>query len=296
MLGTVIVVGVSREKIAIAADSRTATITLRRLQDGTQQISNLKYNDSSCKLIQLSPTLLFAADGQTSSSVASLPASALYDANELARLAARRYKPTSNSLEDVLSGGTIAAIATRWAWDVDFRMHRAFSAGWKPIQTLEGIFVGLEPNGETAMAVAKLTYPTPRRGLRVPPVELTIGTLTPPPSDFTWVESFGMKDVVESYRIPRGAATQEVKAENQRLRHDIEMDPKSFSAEVPERLVDLTIKHYQAAAQPNDPLFVHGPIDVATVERHKKVEWVHAKQCSGLKPATSAKRESRPGH
>jgi hypothetical protein len=106
-------------------------------------------------------------------------------------------------------------------------MHHGFANGLKPIETLEGIFVGLQANGETAMVVAKLEYPKPRSGLRAPPVAFTI-EVAPPPSDFTSVRP----------------ATELPDADNKLIISEISEDPKFFSPTIPERLVDLTIQHY----------------------------------------------------
>ena len=138
--GTVIVVGISHDKITAAADSRNVTVSTKGMQDGTQK-TEISHDDAACKLTQLTPTLLFAADGQVSSTNRALPAVALYDAHKLAVLAAQNYHSNPDSDEQRLNG-MIQAIATRWAWDVDFRMHRAFAKNWKPIQTVEGIFLG----------------------------------------------------------------------------------------------------------------------------------------------------------
>lgn len=278
-VGTVIVMAVSRDKIVLAADSRNALITTRTLADGTVE-RKITYDDCACKLVQLTPTMLFAADGQVWSG-STIPTTVLYDAHELARLAARNYH--SGSQEKQLAGGTLIAIATRWAWDVDFRMHQGFANGWTPVQTLEGIFAGLEPNGEIGVAVAKLTYPRPRSGFRVPPVAFTIGTFdTSPPSNFTWIEAFGMKDVAETYYSAR-AATEQTKAENKRISSEMLKKPALFSPEIPKELVELTIQHYKAEAGPEGPLFVHEPIDVAVLERKKEINWVSWKTCSGAK-------------
>ncbi len=275
-VGTVIVMGFSHDKIVVAADSRNVQLTTTPLADGTVK-TKIKYDDCACKLTQLTPTILFAADGQVWAGK-TMPATTLYDAHKLARLAAQNYHSSPSSQEEQLAGGMIAAIAIRWAWDVDFRMHHGFANGWTPMQTLEGIFAGLEPNGETAIAVAKLKYPKPRTGLRVPPVTFSVGTMNPPPTDFTWVEAFGMKDVAE-----------QLKGKDKRIGGEILKDPKLFSPTVPERLVDLTIQHYTTAAGPKDPLFVHGPIDVAVLERNKEINWIHWKKCSGVKRAPSHK-------
>jgi hypothetical protein len=278
--GTVIAVGVSHDKIVIAADSRTARFTQSPRADGTFELGKPKYDDCACKLIQLTPTLLFAADGQVSFTNNRLPANALFDANKLARLAAKNYRSHPDSEEEQLTGGMIAAIATRWAWDVDFRMHHALANGWKPIQRLEGIFVGLEANGETAMVVAKLEYQWPTNAPGAPPVHFTIGKLSPPPTGFTWVEAFGMKDWAQTYYSSR-LAPEHPDAEQKRIMSEISKDPKSFSPSVPQSLVDLTIQHYTSTTGKDAPLFVHGPIDLAVLRRKKTITWLHAKQCSG---------------
>jgi hypothetical protein len=285
--GTVIVMGISHDKIVIAADSRNVLVTTRSLANGTVE-RKTKYDDCACKLIQLTPTILFAADGQVWAR-RTIPAAVLYDAHKLARLDAQNYH--SSSQEEQLASGMIVEIATRWAWDVDFRMHHALANGWTPIQTLEGIFAGLEPNGEIAIAVAKLEYPRPRSGVRVPPVTFTVGTLKSPPTNFTWVEAFGIKDVAETYYSAR-AATEQTIAENKRISSEILKDPRLFSPKIPRLLVDLTIQHYKAVAGQENSLFVHGPIDLAVLERKKEVNWMHWKKCSGAKRARSGGPDS----
>ena len=270
--GTVIVMGVSHEKVVLAADSRNVLITSKKLANGTE--AAMKYNDCACKLTQLTPTMLFAADGQVWAGNI-MPSAVLYDAHKLARLAARNYRPDAE--EERIAGGRIAAVATRWAWDVDFRMHHGFTNGWRPIETLEGIFAGLDENGDVAIAVAKLEYPRRRPGLRVPPVGFTVVTMEPP-SRFTWVEAFGMKDVAERYYSLR-AVTDRTRPEYERIRAEILKIPALFNPNIPEQLVDFTIRHYEAVAK--GPVFVHGPIDVAFIERNRQVAWIHAKDCSG---------------
>ena len=277
-VGTVIVMGVSHEKIVLAADSRNVRLTMKTKADGTVE-GTIGYDGCACKLTQLTPTMLFAADGQVSSRT-TIPAAELYDAHKLAKLAAQNYH--SNPQEEKLAGGRIAAIATRWAWDVDFRMHHGFVQGWKPIDILEGIFAGLEPNGDIRFAVARLEYPKRRNGFHVPPVMFTISILSPLPKDFTWVEAFGIKDVARTYYSARFMTT-ETKTENKRISAEILKDPKLFDAKVPEHLVELTVQHYEATTTPDKPLFVHGPVDVAVLERNKGVSWIRSKNCSGAK-------------
>jgi len=278
-VGTVIVLSVSREKIVLAADSRNVRLTTRRMTDGTTK-REIIYDDSACKLEQLTQTTLFAADGLVWAG-STIPAQELYDAHKLARLAAHNYHPTPE--DEQLPGGELAAIATRWAWDVDFRMHHGFAEGWTPIQTLEGIFAGLQQNGELAFAVAKLQYPKPRAGVRVPPVSFTVGTFSPLPTDFTWVEAFGMKDVAETYYSAR-AANEATRAENKRISAEILKNPAEFSSNIPERLVDLTVQHYEATTRPESPLFVHGPIDAVELNKGTGINWIRRKNCSYPEP------------
>jgi hypothetical protein len=276
-VGTVIAIGVSHDKIVMAADSRNTLFFKERLADGTVKT---KYDDCACKLTQLTPTILFAADGLVRASD-TISGAILYDAHKLARLAARNYH--SNPQEEAFAGGRIPAVATRWAWDVDFRMHHGFTRGWTPRMTLEGIFAGLESDGEIAIAVAKLEYPTPQS------VTLTVRTPQTVPTDFTWVEAFGINEVAKSYYDAR-AMTEQTKAENKKISAEILKDPRLFSPHVPELLVDLTIQQYQAAAGQGRPMLVHGPIDSAVLERNKKIEWIHWKKCSGA----SAKSVASP--
>jgi hypothetical protein len=163
-------------------------------------------------------------------------------------------------------------------------MHHAFANGWTPIQTLEGIFAGLEPNGEIGFAVARLEYPKPQNGVRMPPVAFTVGTLKPLPTDFTWVEAYGIKDVAETYYSAR-AVTEQTKAEFKRISAEMLKRPTLFSPKVPERLVDLTVRYYEAAARQGSLQFVHGPIDVAVLERARGIRWIHRKKCSGAERA-----------
>jgi hypothetical protein len=296
-VGTVIVMGLSRDKIVLAADSRNTLVTSLTRPDGTVG-QKLDYDDTACKLTQLTPKILFAAAGLVVAKN-TIPSTVLYDAHKLARMAARNYR--SASQENQLPGDALAAIATRWAWDVDFRLHHGFANGWKPIWTseglfLEGIFAGLEPNGELGFAVAKLVYPKKQTGLRVPPVTFSVGTFKTLPTTFTWVEAFGMKDVAETYYSAR-VMTEETKPENKLISIEMLKDPKLFSPKIPERLVDLTIQHYKAMAVAGGlPLLVHEPIDVAVLERGKQINWVHSKGCSGAQTQTSPTKRVEKTH
>jgi hypothetical protein len=93
-----------------------------------------------------------------------------------------------------------------------------------------------------------------------------------------------MKDVAETY-YSTSHSTAQTLAENKRISQEIMNPPESFSPAIPELLVNLTIQHYEAAAGKNDPLFVHGPIDLAVLNRKRQIKWIHWKKCSGMNRA-----------
>jgi len=284
-VGTIIALGISRDQIVLAADSRNTLIKTRNIAGRVER--KVEYDDTACKLIQITPTMLFTADGQTKAG--GVPANILYDAHELARLAVRNFR--SNPEELQLAGGAIVAIATRWAWDVDFRITDGIANGWTPIQSLEGIFAGLEPNGEIGIAVARLNYPTPRPGVRVPSVTFYIGTIKPPPADFTWIEAYGMNDVAQTYYSSR-KVNAKTKPEHDRIKKDLLKKPDRFSPRIPEKLVALTIQDYKAKEAETGYLFVHEPIDVAVLKRKKQIRWIHCKPCSGNPSYSKAHRKN----
>ena len=273
-VGTIIALGISREQIVLAADSRSTLVTPQVIGGRVQP--KIEYDDTACKLIQITPTMLFAADGQTR--VGNIPAHILYDAHELARVAVKNFQPRPEELQ--ITGGTIAAIATRWAWDIDFRMRDGIASGWTPIQSLEGIFAGLEPNGEIGVAVAKLEYPTQRQGRSVPTVAFAIATIKSLPKNFTWIETYGLNDVAQTYYSSR-KVNATTKPEYERIERELLKKPSHFSPKIPERLVALTIQSYKAKEAETGFLGVHEPIDVAVLKRKKQIKWIHYKECSG---------------
>ena len=268
-VGTVIVMGVSREQVILAADSRSGVL---QLQEG--RVSFLRTEDQRCKLVELGSTLLFAAAGATKTNQA-LPANVYYDSQELAREAVRNYvfDPAWDSQNE-----TIRAIAVKWAWDVAFRIRRGLVAGWyRPLGPtwVTGVFAGLEPNGEISVAVAKLEYHQARPGMIVPSVSISV--LVPVlPGDFTWVEAFGRDQVAEKY-LTRQLVTADTKAEHERIRAEQLRSPREFSERPVERLVELTFEK-DPLRYPDGSKLVGGKIDVARLSKHGRVEWLRRKR------------------
>ena len=265
-IGTIVVVSVSKEKVIVAADSRATRVRGGRI---------VGFADSACKLLELNPKLLFAVTGMAATST-TLPADVYFDAAELAKQAAGNFRYDTRWME---KNRTVVEIAARWGWDVDFRIRRGVTQGWLiPIgpMWLEGIFAGLEPNGEITLAVARLRYFKPRAGVVVPPVQLSIESLRPP-RQYTWVEAYGLKNVAETYYSSR-RTTDQTGPEHGRIRREQLRNPKRFAPMIPARLAELTIQYYEILSQQTgQPKLVNGPIDVAVLSRKKGVQWLRRK-------------------
>jgi len=268
--GTIIVLSISNDKAIVAADSRATLVSPK-----TGQI--VGYDDTACKLIEIQPKLLFAVTGMAGTG-RGVPIDIQYDAVDVARHTSRNFRLNSKWME---ANRTIEQLAQDWGWHVDFRIRRGVEKGWlKPIGPvwLEGIFVGLETNGELTVEIAKLAYGKPREGFIVPPVQLSIESPVPPRS-FTWLQSFGLNDMTESFYVSR-RVTEATKSEYARI-HEAQMNKTDlFPSEIPERLVELTIQHHDTLLKQGKTqgLFVNGPIDIAVLSKTKNVEWVEQKQ------------------
>lgn len=268
-IGTVIVMSLSRNQVVLAADSRSSILR----NDGTFD----RVDDRRCKLMQLSPSLMFAATGMTKTDQ-NLPASIYYDSQQLARQAATNFVFDPNWME---RNETIKEIAAKWAWEVAFHIRRGIEARkYRPLNRtwVEGVFAGLEPNGESSVAIAKLEYSHPRPGWVVPSVSISVWSLIPP-NDFTWIEAFGHKEVAEQYYSKR-KVTEVTRAEHLRIRAEELRKPQRFSPEVVKQLVVLTFEKDEFQ-WPDGSKAVGGEVDIARLRRRGEVEWLHRKQvCS----------------
>lgn len=276
-VGTIIVLGFSKAKVVLAADSRN-TLYRGGVFAG--------YDDTACKLIEVTPTLLFAADGHTGIKGPGVPADVEYDAQELARLAEKSVKTPKGQ-------SRVYSIAQRWAWDLDSRVRHGFKMRLLSGDSdtfLEGIFAGLEPNGDTNVVIARLQYSPRRSGATGPPVQLSFRSPQSRPATFTWLEPFGMSDFAGDL-ISQPQTTDKAKSDHAVIEKERLGNPLLFSPSVPVKLVSLTIQHYETLASNAGYLFVHGPIDVAVIERRKTARWIRWKGCSGRQTARPPKHK-----
>ena len=267
-VGTVVVMSISREQAILATDSRRTNIDLKN-----RRING--YHDSACKLQALSPSLLFAAAGMTSTD-RSLPADIYYDAVELGRQASQTFEFDPTWMEQ---NQAVREIAAMWAWDVAFHIRRGLREGlYRPFHStwVTGVFVGLEPNGELSAAIATLEYHEQRAGMIVPPISILIRNPIPP-KNFTWIDSFGRNDVTESY-VSKQRVTDETRALHLRFRNQQVSNPRHFSAQIVKELVELTIEKDEVRlSDGNSYKPVGGEVDIARLRRKGVVEWVQRK-------------------
>jgi hypothetical protein len=269
--GTVILLSLSQKKLMIAADSR-ATWTNR---NGVV----VRSDDDACKVIELNPSMLFAVDGMAVTD-RNLPASIYFDSRDLARAAATGFQYDAVRTND---NDMVFNVAARWGWDVDFRIRRGLEQGTLNITPtwLEGIFAGIEQNGEISVAVASLQYGKPLVGLLVPPVTLQIAVLAPP-KQYTWIEAHGIKDVAEGY-ISKKLESEATKTKHMIIFKQMLGKEEDFPQEVLVDLINVTRDRY--------PTMVNGPVDVAVLPRQGKVEWLARKPvCQALWPREGLKR------
>jgi hypothetical protein len=269
-IGTVIVLSASQEKLVLAADSRGTHLRGGRFAG---------YDDNACKILELNPKLLFAIAGMASTSPA-LPADIYFDAGNVARETATRFRFDATRME---TNKTVKEIAEQWAVEMTLRIKRGVERGnfRAPGETwLTGIFAGLEPNGETAVAIGYVTYSRPRTGWTVPPAAPSIRTFEIP-RPFTLIEAFGISKVAESY-VVRGKVSDKARSEHVQIRQAQLKTPAQFPESIPARLVALTIKSDDdTRLNFFGPKLVGGEIDAAVLFRNAKVKWHHRKlNCS----------------
>jgi hypothetical protein len=270
-IGTVVVRGLSKEQVVLAADSRAGYVGL----DGRFN----RVEDNACKIAELRPDFLFAVTDMARTA-ASLPANLYFDAFDLAKEAVANFQFDPDRMQP---NTTIKEIAERWAWDVAFRIRRGVNIGiYRPSRAgmwVRGIFAGLEPNGEISTAVAELTYQLPSSWMTAPVVSISI-IQDRTANNTTLIDSYGRSAVSERYVSKKG--TGESRTEHVRIRKAQLSDPRKFPPEITERLVKLT-EQEDDPVWPNGVRAVGGEVDYARLRRGGKVEWLHRKAvCSPL--------------
>jgi hypothetical protein len=267
--GSIVVMGRSRQKVVIAADSRV------NLGDG-------KYEDSYCKITALSDNLIFAATGIVGDSSYLLPEDLRFGATGEARKAFLSY---SQKPEDFLDLGRVGTIASKWGAAMADHFRKAADASpanleeWRKRIDLShesgfvvGLFAGLEPDGEISVYSVTVDYAEPRKGFL--PTEPYFLRSTPipddAPEDFSVTQAFGMSEIFDEINAGKtDRAKQEI-----RQSHYLQMTsfPEVFAGRQVIRMVDLTIAY--------DPKqeFVGGRIDAIELPAGGKISWIQRKE------------------
>ena len=136
---------------------------------------------------------------------------------------------------------------------------------------LDGIFVGVEPDGSLAVVTAVLDYPPSRPGWITPLVRPYLRT--PGLSkDFTWIEPWGLKDVAWSYIHGKSDISEDIR------KGMLKVD--DFDERIPFDLVQRTIDEAQPLG-PGKPKGVGGKIDVVELKSGGTAAWLcHKSNCT----------------
>jgi hypothetical protein len=266
--GSIVVLGRSRQRVVIAADSRL------NLGEG-------KYEDSSCKVTALSDDLIFAATGIVGDSSYLLPESLRFDATEEARRVFLQY---SQKPENFLSLGVVGTLASNWGTAMAKSIRAAADSSPASLQEwlkrvdlshespfIAGVFAGLESDGELSVYSVSVDYAQPRDGkMLAEPFFLTSMPFSDEfPDDFPVLTPFGLTEIV--HEISEGKSDRAKEEIN--IRHSLmkTLSAEAFAERQVVRMVDLTI-----AFHPKQE-FVGGKIDAIELERAGKVHWIQRK-------------------
>ena len=267
--GSIVVLGRSRQRVVIAADSRV-------------NLGNGKYEDSSCKITALSDNLVFSATGIVGDSSYLLPKSLRFDATEEARRVFLRY---SQKPENFLSLGMVGTLASNWGTAMAKSFRAAADSSPATLQAwlkrvdlshespfIAGVFAGLESDGEISVYSVSVDYAQPREGpMLAEPFFLTSMPFSDEfPDDFPLLTPFGLPEIV--HEVSEGKSDR-AKEENN-IRHSLmkTLSAEAFAERQVIRMVDLTI-----AFHPKQE-FVGGKIDAVELTRTGKVHWIQRKQ------------------
>ena len=267
--GSIVVLGRSRQRVVLAADSRV-------------NLGGEKYEDSACKITVLSGKLIFAATGIVGDSSYLLPQGLRFDATEEARRVFLRYSQAPENFFDL---GTVGTLASNWGTAMAKHFRAAAEASPASLQEwrkrvdrsrdspfIVGVFAGLESDGEISVYSVNVDYVKPREGLAsAEPFFLTSMPFSDDyPDDFPLLTPFGMPEIVHEISEGKSArAQQEINT-----RHILQktLSAEAYARSQVIRMVDLTIAYHPKQE------FVGGRIDAIELPRDGKVHWVQRKQ------------------
>ncbi len=187
--GSIVVIGVSEEKVIVAADSRA------KPEDGG-------YVDSYCKITALSDKLIFSVTGFARVHSDAIPEDLRFDSIEVARKAFAQF--TSNSELWWEDDTTVQRIASIWAnaMNVHFIKAAPFQLQhWlsrmakRRAVFVRGIIAGLDQNGKIVVSVGIVQYWKQQPGTRMqPPARTIVETLFA--TDKLVINAFGRTEIV----------------------------------------------------------------------------------------------------
>ncbi len=256
--GTIVVVVHTKKQAAIAADSR-ATVTMN---------NNERVFDGMCKLAVLGDDLVFAATGYTFTRSSIVPKEHRFDFYTVATEVVAAYNTSSSSHN---SNRKVEKIAQRWGQEVVERFQAAapYALGrWlKDIHKNrlgDGVFVGVEPSGEIAVAIVEFTYQGPS-ARNVAAAEVNVHGPTSAPH----VDARGHGDVADEYIYLR---SERAKVEQEQWQQWGRESPESLEVRITKRLVELTIALHPKRWE------VGGKIDVIALKQRGAPRWISLKQ------------------
>jgi hypothetical protein len=247
--GTIIVIGYSKQKVVVAADSR------EELKPGV-------YHDDACKITALNDKIIFLASGRTSDVTGGIRG---WDSIREAKtaLADVLHEPTADG------AGFIPRLAVRWASLIGLNIAQHL----RPEEELslndgqiyvDGTFFGLNREREIEGAYERLRYTRALHSIQAHPPDVV--SL---PDQMMYSAVGGERDIALEFkegkteRAQREAKSTVIKARN--------WSPADSDALMAKRLVELTIQYTL------HPDHVGGDIDVAELSPKSGVRWIYRK-------------------
>jgi hypothetical protein len=268
--GTIVVLVTSKDKVALAADSRAT-------------LGNGRHEDQFCKILALGNNLIFAATGVGVLSTPSLPANLRFDVRDELRLAYE--SPPDPRFPD--SGFTIGVINGWWE-RIQYRFMNAVRwlqqnapeelAGLRDSNMPQdsfvlGIFAGVEPSGDLITRAPVFKYGKINRGwLKIDhDFPYLTGMATPRASDPMQEAAFSYNEVANRYIYGQ---TPEAQSERRSWNDMLIRNPAIGIGYVAVRIVDLDIAFYPAPGN----RYIGGRIDAVVLKRGGGIEWVQRKE------------------
>jgi hypothetical protein len=260
--GTVIVVGVSQDKVVIAADTRSAS------QD----------SHGRCKVAVLGGKLLYGAAGVVADTASALPNAWVFDAMGVAKTsfdgAPKRMQACAASSSCPSDPKSVPEnVAQGWLESIMGNLSTASYVAmddWKLGAGVTGIVAGIGPSGDMEAVVDQVVCQKPDgqnaeaadkpRSNCQPHLDFSKKIL-PPKGRTVWIP-LGISDTANEY----------LRQTSDRAKAEVQEWPKLQEWQIAYRLVDLTL----AYSQKKD--YVGGPIEVVELRRNGTVTWIQNPQ------------------